>query len=73
MAYDEARHQRQIKRLGDATAGLTDSDGGLAIFEAQMAASMDMAVAQMIRNDRSGTGKGLRASGMTETADLLGL
>lgn len=41
--------------------------------EAQTAAIMDAMLAQLVRNSRSGQGKGLRESGFTETADELGL
>jgi hypothetical protein len=41
-------------------------------FRAQMAAIVDQFTAQCIHNERSGKGMGLRASGLTETADLLG-
>lgn len=39
----------------------------------QLAIVMDTAVAQLIRNSRSGQGIGLREAGFTETADELGL
>ncbi|MFN2636940.1 MAG: hypothetical protein ABR585_07940 [Gemmatimonadaceae bacterium] len=41
------------------------------LFSKQLVASVDLFVADCIRNQRSGQGDGLRAVGLTETADLL--
>lgn len=68
--YDAERHQAQVARFRQ-TAELDLSPHEE--FGANMAAVLDSALAQMIRNDRAGRPGGVRASGLTETADLLGL
>lgn len=40
-------------------------------YEDSVTVVMDRAVAQMLRNELSGCGKGLRASGLSEAAEVL--
>lgn len=71
MTYDEARHQKQISRFRDIEA--EHGRDSAETFQAHLLMAIaDAAIAQMIRNDQSGKGLGLRASGMTEIADVLG-
>lgn len=49
-----------------------DLDDPLATFMAQMTVVGDQTVAQAIRNERSGHGRGLRELGYIEVAEVLG-
>ena len=72
MDMDALFSATDSRRVAERIAALEQHETAQAHFEAQMIIIMDEFMAQALRDQRSGDGKGLRELGLTATADVLG-